>query len=219
MSSPQQFTVETWPIAKISPYEKNARKIPQLAIDKVARSIQEFGFRQPIVVDEAGVIIVGHVRRLAALQLHIETVPVHVARGLTLAQIKAYRLMDNRSHEDAKWDMNLLTLELQELKLEGLALELTGFNEADLAALAGGSAADTNRSLADRFGVPPFSILDARQGYWQDRKRAWLSIGIQSELGRGDGNLLGFSDTVNLAFKGKNPHHERNIEPTPTDRT
>ncbi len=72
MSSPQQFPTEIWSIDRIRPYEKNARKIPQVAIDKVARSLKEFGWQQPIVVEENGLIVVGHVRRLGALQERVD---------------------------------------------------------------------------------------------------------------------------------------------------
>src|SRR5438552_6847985 len=122
------MTVEVWPIEKLIPYARNPRQIPQIAIDKVAASIQEFGFRQPIVVDQNGVIIVGHVRLLAAQQLELTNVPVHVASELTVAQVNAYRLADNRTNEEASWDMEALTLELANLKLEEFDLDLTGFN-------------------------------------------------------------------------------------------
>src|SRR5262245_34038946 len=104
--------VELWPIDRPIPYARNARKIPPAAVDKVAASIKEFGWRQPIVVDSDAVIIAGHTRLLAAQKLGLTQVPVHVATGLTPAQVKAYRLMDNRSHEEATWDMDLLPLEI-----------------------------------------------------------------------------------------------------------
>src|SRR6478752_4537624 len=94
-------------IDTIIPYARNARKIPQQAVDKVAASIQEFSFRQPIVVDKDGVIVVGHTRWLAAQKLGLEQVPVHVAENLTPAQVRAYRLLDNRSHEETSWDEDL----------------------------------------------------------------------------------------------------------------
>jgi ParB-like chromosome segregation protein Spo0J len=106
------MTVEIWPIERLIPYARNPRQIPQSAIDKVAASIQEFGFRQPIVVDGKGVIIVGHVRLLAAQQLRLTEVPVHVATELTNAQVNCYRLADNRTNEEATWDMEALALEL-----------------------------------------------------------------------------------------------------------
>ena len=127
------FNIEWWDIDKVTQYAKNARKIRQSAIDKVAASIAEFGWRQPIVVDAKGVIAVGHVRWGAAGKLKLEKFPVHVASYLIDAQIKAYRLMDNRSNEETDWDFDLLGPELADLKLSDFDLALTGFdpNEID----------------------------------------------------------------------------------------
>ena len=75
--------VTFWPLDKVIPFARNARKIPPEAVDKVAASIREFGWRQPIVVDRAGVIICGHVRLQAARKLGVTQVPVHVADNLT----------------------------------------------------------------------------------------------------------------------------------------
>src|SRR5882724_8782783 len=94
------LVVCSWPIDRPLPYARNSRKIPARAIDKVAASIKEFGFRVPIVVDKDDVVICGHTRLLAAKKLGLREVPVHVADNLTPAQAKAYRLMDNRSHEE-----------------------------------------------------------------------------------------------------------------------
>ncbi len=107
--------IELWPIGRVKPYPKNARKIPQSAIDKVAASIEAFGFRQAIVVDGEGVIIIGHVRRLAALKLKLAEVPVHVAADLDADQVKRLRLADNRTHEEASWDLELLAEEFKDL--------------------------------------------------------------------------------------------------------
>src|SRR5579864_6036732 len=103
--------IEMWAIDKVIPYARNARKIPPEAVSKVAASIQEFGFRQPIVVDKVGVIICGHTRLLAAQKLGLTEVPVHVADNLTPTQVRAYRLLDNRSHEESSWDTDLLGFE------------------------------------------------------------------------------------------------------------
>jgi DNA modification methylase len=124
--------VRWWPIDKVIPYARNSRKIPERAVDKVAGSIKEFGWRQPIVVDKDGVIIIGHVRRLAAKQLNLTEVPVHVAENLTPAQVKALRLMDNRSHEETDWDLELLGPELEELQSLDFDLELTGFDQHEI---------------------------------------------------------------------------------------
>src|SRR5579871_7032530 len=95
--------VKMRPITSIRPYENNPR-INEAAVDAVAASIREYGFRQPIVVDEEGVIIVGHTRYKAALKLGLTEVPVHVAVGLTPAQARAYRLADNQTATMSSWD-------------------------------------------------------------------------------------------------------------------
>jgi DNA modification methylase len=126
--------VEQRSIDSIRPYEKNPR-INDAAVDAVAASIKEFGFRQPVVVDEQGVIIVGHVRYKAALKLGLKEVPVHVARGLTPAQAKAYRLADNQTATLSDWNDELLPLELLELQEMDFDLSLTGFSADQLAQL------------------------------------------------------------------------------------
>jgi len=127
--------IEFWPIDKPIPFARNARKIPQAAIDKVAASIREFGWQQPIVVDGEDVVVAGHVRLLAAKQLGEKKVPVHVATGLTPGQIQAFRLMDNRSHEETGWDLELLGLEMAELQELNVDVSLTGFDAAEISKL------------------------------------------------------------------------------------
>lgn len=121
-----------WPIDRPIPYARNSRKIPERAIDKVAASINEFGWRVPIVVDKDGVIICGHTRLLAAKKLGLQQVPVHVADNLTPAQVKAYRLMDNRSHDESDWDVELLGPELEDLRDLDFDLSLTGFDQHEI---------------------------------------------------------------------------------------
>ena len=133
--------VELIEISRVIPYARNPRK-NEAAIAKVAASIKEYGFRQPIVVDEEMVIIAGHTRLQAAQTLALKKVPVHVATGLTPAQIKAYRLADNRTHEDAEWDEELLAIELGELNDLGFDLDLTGFDAIELEELLDGAAMD-----------------------------------------------------------------------------
>jgi DNA modification methylase len=124
--------VHWWPIDKVIPYARNSRKISRRAVDKVAASIREFGWRQPIVVDKDGVIIIGHVRRLAAKKLNLTEIPVHVAENLTPGQVKALRIMDNRSHEETDWDIDLLGPELEDLLSLDFDLELTGFDPNEI---------------------------------------------------------------------------------------
>ena len=118
---------------KITPYEGNPRVIPEEAVRSVATSLMQFGFRQPIVIDAAGIIIVGHTRWLAAKQLDLKQVPVHVA-DLSPEHAKAYRLADNRVGEYAAWDEGLLSLELGDLhELDESLPEFTGFTSDQLA--------------------------------------------------------------------------------------
>jgi len=126
--------IEMRKLADVKPYERNPR-VNDHAVDAVARSIREFGFRQPIVVDAEGVIVCGHTRWKAAQKLGFETVPVHVARDLTPAQARAYRIADNKLAEMATWDMELLPIELSELQGLDIDLSLLGFSDDDLAKL------------------------------------------------------------------------------------
>lgn len=113
--------IELWELTQIHPYDKNPR-INDDAVASVVASIREFGFRQPIVVDAEGVIVVGHTRYRAAVQLGLSKVPVHVATDLTPAQIKAYRIADNQTATIAEWNYELLPIELSEL--QGLQFDL-----------------------------------------------------------------------------------------------
>jgi len=103
-------------IGSVKPYPNNPRVTDQQAVDTVAAGIKQFGWRRgPIVVDKNGVIIVGHTRRLAALQLGLKTVPVTVADKLTEEQARQYRILDNRTGELTSWDYNQLAEELRAL--------------------------------------------------------------------------------------------------------
>ena len=120
--------IEQWPINRPKPYPKNARRWNAAAVGKVASSIREYGFRQPIVVDVNDVIVIGHLRREAAKFLGLTQVPVHVARDLTPAQIRGLRLADNRTNQESSWDEDLLGPELADLGDLGFDLALTGFD-------------------------------------------------------------------------------------------
>src|SRR5262245_50605107 len=123
--------VEMRPIGSIRPYENNPR-INDAGVDAVAASLREYGWRQPIVVDEDGVIIVGHTRYKAALKLGMTEVPVHVAKGLSPAQARAYRIADNQTATLSAWDESKLPLELMELQKLDFDLNLTGFSADEL---------------------------------------------------------------------------------------
>src|SRR5271166_5555131 len=142
--------IVVWPIARIKPYDQNPR-INDAAVDAVAASIKAFGFRQPIVVDEEGVIIVGHTRYFAALKLGMTTVPVHVAIGLSPAQVKAYRLADNQTAQLSDWDNDKLVVELLQLRQMNFDLNLTGFSADELLRLLDSG---TNAGQTDPDDVP-----------------------------------------------------------------
>ena len=114
-------------IEEIKPYERNPRVNDQ-AVDAVAESIRKFGFRQPIVVDKEGVIVIGHTRWKAAKKLGLEKVPVHVAEDLTPEQAREYRIVDNKTAELADWDIELLQIELDDIAdrsfLQDLGIDL-----------------------------------------------------------------------------------------------
>lgn len=120
--------IEYVPLDQIKPYERNPRR-NDAAADEVAKSIKEFGFKVPIIIDGSGEIIAGHTRYKAATKLQLDAVPVIRAEDLSEDQVKAFRIADNKSSEYAEWDMQLLFSELEELKLEGYDINLTGFSE------------------------------------------------------------------------------------------
>ena len=142
--------IELRNLSDIKPYPGNPR-VNDAAVNAVARSIQEFGFRQPIVVDVDGVIIVGHTRYKAAEKLGLEMVPVHVATDLTPAQIKAYRIADNQTAQLAEWDFELLPIELAQLQEMEFDLGLLGFEPDELAKLLN---ADLKEGLVDPDEIP-----------------------------------------------------------------
>jgi ParB-like chromosome segregation protein Spo0J len=139
--------IELMPLDQVLPYARNPR-INAHAVEKVAASIKEFGFRQPIVVDGEMVIVVGHVRYEAAKRLGLKKVPVHIATDLTPEQIKAYRITDNRVGEESEWDKALLQLEIVELEEAAFSADLLGFNDEELRDIK----ASVDGLLEDGFG-------------------------------------------------------------------
>jgi len=145
-----------------------------------------------VLIEADGGLIAGHGRILAAQKLGIKDVPCMIAEGWTEAQKKAYIIADNKLALNAGWDDAMLKVELGELDALDFDLSLTGFSEDELTAfemadeaLPGeGDNEGSTASLADKFGIAPFSVLNAREGWWQNRKRAWLALGIKSEVGR-----------------------------------
>lgn len=124
--------IEIADINSIKPYENNPRKLSEKAIEKVAMSLKEYGFRQPIVVDKDRIIVAGHTRFRASKKLGFKQVPVSIIDNLTPEQINAYRIADNRTAEESEWDNELLKMEIKELEDKDFKLDLLGFNEDQL---------------------------------------------------------------------------------------
>ncbi len=144
------FNIELRNTEDVRPYESNPRD-NEAAVEAVAASLREFGFRQPIVVDAEGVIVVGHTRWKAAVKLGLEKVPVHVAKDLSPEQAKAYRIADNQTNTLSGWDYELLPVELSQLQEMDVDLELLGFDPEDLAQLIEG---DLEQGLTDPDAAP-----------------------------------------------------------------
>lgn len=125
----RQLKIEYLETDKLIPYINNPR-INDNAVDVVAGSIAEFGFRNPLIIDKNNVIIAGHTRLLAAKKLGLTEVPVVRADDLTEAQVKAYRIADNKTAELSKWDAEMLALELEEI-----GDLFTGFTDSEIADL------------------------------------------------------------------------------------
>ena len=124
--------IEIADINSIKPYENNPRKLSDTAIEKVAMSLKEYGFRQPIVVDKDRVIVAGHTRFRASKKLGLKQVPISIIDNLTEEQINAYRIADNRTAEESEWDNELLKMEIKELEAKDFKLDLLGFNDEQL---------------------------------------------------------------------------------------
>lgn len=122
----EQLEIIYKPIKQLKPYKKNAKKHPKEQVEKIANSIKEFGFTQPVIVDKDNCVVAGHGRILGAKKAGLKEVPTVALESLTEEQIKAYRLVDNKLNE-SDWDSVLLDEELQELK-EVMKMDLFGFD-------------------------------------------------------------------------------------------
>src|SRR5690606_36643601 len=152
-----KLKIEYMDIEKLIPYINNPR-INDNAVDAVAASIKEFGFKNPILIDKENVIIAGHTRLKAAKKLGLEEVPVIRVEDLTEQQIKAFRIADNKTAEFAEWDFELLKIEL-----EGLDDEFTGFDMKELKNLF----PDDTEVIEDDFEEePPEEPISKRGDIW-----------------------------------------------------
>lgn len=219
-------------VGELIPYARNARTHSQAQVAKIASSIREFGWTNPILLDGENGVLAGHGRLAAAQVLGMEAVPCIELGHLSDVQKRAYVLADNKIAAEAGWDVEMLKLEIEELTIEGFDLELTGFDDLDTTPLEeqlstpGASGDDASQSsssddaaatpagkvkgaLSERFLVPPFSVLNAREGWWADRKRAWIELGIRSELGRESGLAFSASSQPWEVYEAKRLYSEK----------
>src|ERR1700692_1911891 len=148
---PPPQSVELWPIERLVEYPRNPRKNDK-AVDRMCASIREFGFKIPVLARSDGEVVDGHLRLKAARKLGITEIPVILCDEWTPAQVKAFRLMVNRSVTWADWDEDLLALELQEIQEADFDLTLTGFDDIELAQLL--AAQEVGQGLTDEDAVP-----------------------------------------------------------------
>src|SRR5256885_10385297 len=131
--------VEFWSLERLTPYGANARLHSETDVDKIAASILKWGWTNPVLVDEHGVLIAGHLRAAAAARLGLKSIPVIVARDWSEEEKQAYRLADNELAARGSWDPDLLRSELRDLEFGGFALYLIGFAPPPLPEDLGGA--------------------------------------------------------------------------------
>lgn len=176
-----QLAVVMRPVAELVPYAANARLHSAAQVQAIAASIRAFGWTVPVLIGEDGGIVAGHGRVLAAVRLGLGSVPCVPLAHLSAAQRRAYVLADNRLAELSGWDDALRASELGALRglgaSLGFSLEEVGLGLGPLVGVgsrAGGSAGIAP-ALADRFLVPPFSVLDGGSDWWVARRAAWCA--------------------------------------------
>ena len=197
------------PVKEINPAAYNPRKDLQPGdpeYEKLKKSILEFDMVEPLVWNrKTGNLVGGHQRLKILIELGIDKVDVSVVE-LSPVKEKALNIALNKIQ--GEWDFPKLKDLLEELDTGEFDIEITGFDDAEIEDLVTQFHVPdievAHKTLAERFIVPPFTVLDARQGYWQDRKKAWLALGIQSETGRGE-NLLNMSEQATIGTGGKPP--------------
>src|SRR5580704_13706771 len=156
--------VERWPVAKLVPNARNARTHSDEQIAQLAASIEEWGWTIPVLVDEAGGIIAGHGRVMAAHRLGLEDVPVMVAAGWSEAKKRAYMLADNKLTLNAEWDLDRLAIEIAELRASDFDISLIGFSESEIDDLL--QADDGGLTDQDEAPEEPLAPISALGDVW-----------------------------------------------------
>lgn len=205
----KDLKIENISINEITEYENNAKEHPEWHIEQIANSIQAFGFNDPIALNEDNQIIEGHGRYLAAKKLGMNEIPCIVLKGLTEQEERAYIIAHNKITMNTDFDFDKLQYELNALKIEDFDISLTGVSDIEINDIFNDEKTLIDKikenpidsNLFDSFVIPPFSVFDTRTGYWQDRKKCWLDLGIKSEVGR-DENLTFSKNLQSNGLKG-----------------
>lgn len=180
--------IEIVSIHDLVPYGNNAKEHPKEQIEQIKKSIIDFNNNDPIAIDENNVIIAGHGRYTALKELGYEQVECIRLDHLNDDQKKAYRLVHNKLTMNSDFNFDLLEEELK--TINDIDMSFFDFDMSMFDDIEEEIKEEANKKLTDEFLIPPTSVFDTRQGYWQERKRAWKDIGISSEVGR-DEALLG----------------------------
>jgi DNA modification methylase len=208
------LAVEYLKITELKNYERNARTHSPEQIQQVAASIQEFGFTNPVLVDENNILIAGHGRTAAANSLGMDTVPVIRLSSLSESQKKALRIADNQLALNAGWDFEMLAAELQELELEEYSLDLLGFDDEFMEGLLDGSLLEDEGEQDDpaedtEAPEPPEQPITVMGDLWvlgSHRLMCGDSTSIESVEHLADGDLIDLLLTdppYNVAYEGK----------------
>ena len=196
ISPASDMRIELWPLGRLVPYLRNPRK-NDAAVDRMCASIQEFGFKIPVLARSSGEIVDGHLRLKAARKLGISEIPVILCDEWSAAQVKAFRLMVNRSVGWAEWDEELLALELLELKDLDFDLDLTGFNGDELDRYLAGVDATPGLTDEDAAPEPPENPVSKTGDLWLlDRHRVLCGDATNS----GDVERLLANERADLVF-------------------
>jgi tRNA1(Val) A37 N6-methylase TrmN6 len=168
--------IKDYPVEKLQVWEKNPRKNDE-ASEKLSGMIQEYGFINPIIIDQHGIIRAGHTRLKAAKKLDKKTVPVLIHNFENEAQAIGFAIADNKSSEWAEWDFGQLEELMKELEEQDFDTEMTGFDddEKDFN-VKDYTEGVTPSPLNDDFLVPPFSVLNTSRPYWIERKKMWKAL-------------------------------------------
>lgn len=200
--------IEQIPLTDLAPFDRNSRTHSPEQVAQIVLSIREFGFTNPLLIDEANRIVAGHGRHQAATTMGLATVPCLRLSGLTEAQIRAYVIADNKLAENAGWDMELLRLEVGDLKELGFDLDLLGFDKLELGAML--NFIDPNAGLTDPDAVPavPAEPLTKPGDIWQLGHHRLLCgdscqlADVQRVMGGGCADMVFTDPPYNVAYQG-----------------